>query len=371
MATVNAYGNVAASYAYDAFGQVTSASENFGGTTTWTNPYRSDGRDGVRYDGETGLYWMSVRAYDPALGRFLSRDPLGRIPLFFSDQPYVYGGNNPLVNVDPSGQRIVCDFGNCVGRAPTPPSPPKPTGGSGGGCHSDGSCGCYSNCGGGGKGGGGGSGNGKACPGSCTPQQAAPANTGCTRTCLQSIYSGLNDLYAAIAPFAVLSNWPTYLAGLGGVGSIAVGVLKGMGRLKGLPFIGAGAGAFLSTAVGVLWFMGDAVQAILNDITSMKQDINNAEINGDTWDPTIYSSFKQEELDRINHLQLAYAVGIGVGAILTLVLAVSSNPFAPIAAWASAGLAVGSLAAIVVGYHIKDELGVFYNTVEAAGGLSA
>jgi len=104
VALVDASGNPVASYSYDAFGQLTAASENFGGTTTWTNPYRYDGRDGVRYDGETGLYWMSVRAYDPTLGRFLSRDPLGRSPLFFSDQPYVYGGNNPLINVDPSGQ---------------------------------------------------------------------------------------------------------------------------------------------------------------------------------------------------------------------------------------------------------------------------
>ena len=76
---MDAQGNVAASYAYDAFGQLTAFRENFGGATTWTNPYRYDGRDGVRYDGETGLYWMSVRAYDPALGRFLSRDPLGRV----------------------------------------------------------------------------------------------------------------------------------------------------------------------------------------------------------------------------------------------------------------------------------------------------
>jgi RHS repeat-associated protein len=29
----------------------------------------------MRYDGENALYWMSVRAFDPALGRFLSRDP--------------------------------------------------------------------------------------------------------------------------------------------------------------------------------------------------------------------------------------------------------------------------------------------------------
>jgi RHS repeat-associated protein len=60
----------------------------------------------VRYDGETGLYWMSVRAYDPALGRFLNRDPLGRAPLFFGDQPYVYAGNNPLGNVDPLGMML-------------------------------------------------------------------------------------------------------------------------------------------------------------------------------------------------------------------------------------------------------------------------
>ncbi|MGH9553463.1 MAG: hypothetical protein ACRD3W_29040, partial [Terriglobales bacterium] len=45
----------------------------------------------------------------PVLGRFLSRDPLGRAPLFFSDQPYGYAGNNPLVYVDPSGQRIMSE----------------------------------------------------------------------------------------------------------------------------------------------------------------------------------------------------------------------------------------------------------------------
>lgn len=107
VALVDAQGNSVASYNYDAFGQLTSASENFGGNTTWTNPYRYDGQDGVRYDGETTLYWMSVRAYDPSLGRFLSRDPLNRVPLFFANQPYAYAGNNPLIKVDPSGRRIV------------------------------------------------------------------------------------------------------------------------------------------------------------------------------------------------------------------------------------------------------------------------
>lgn len=95
VALVDAQGNTAASYSYDVFGQLTSANENFGSGTTWTNPYRYDGHDGVRYDGETGLYWMSVRAYDPVLGRFLSRGPLGRDPLYFADEPYVYGDDVP------------------------------------------------------------------------------------------------------------------------------------------------------------------------------------------------------------------------------------------------------------------------------------
>ncbi|MEO7020730.1 MAG: hypothetical protein ABI234_11315 [Ktedonobacteraceae bacterium] len=46
-------GTVVASYSYDAFGALLSSSESF--PSGWSNPYR--------YDGEMGLYWMSVRAY--------------------------------------------------------------------------------------------------------------------------------------------------------------------------------------------------------------------------------------------------------------------------------------------------------------------
>ena len=94
VALVDSAGATVASYSYDAFGvpQAGGVAESF--ANGWTNPYRYDGKDRVRYDAETGLYWMSVRAYDPAIGRFLSRDPLGRAPLFFADQPYVYAGNN-------------------------------------------------------------------------------------------------------------------------------------------------------------------------------------------------------------------------------------------------------------------------------------
>lgn len=97
-------GAVVASYLYDSWGALTSSTETF--ANGWSNPYRYDGRDGARYDASDGLYWLSVRAYDPTLGRFLSRDPLGRAPLFgVNGNPYVYAGNNPLSNVDPSGQR--------------------------------------------------------------------------------------------------------------------------------------------------------------------------------------------------------------------------------------------------------------------------
>ena len=88
------------------------SSETIPNANGWVNPYRYDGRDGVRSDVATGLDWMAVRAYDPTLGRFLARDPLGRAPLVFADNPYVYAGNNPLSNVDPSGQYRAAGFGS-------------------------------------------------------------------------------------------------------------------------------------------------------------------------------------------------------------------------------------------------------------------
>src|SRR5579885_1383012 len=116
-------GTVVASYSYDAFGALTSSSENF--PNGWSNPFRYDGAQGVRYDSETGLYWMSVRAYDPTLGRFLSHDPLGRLAkLGLNTQPYVYAGNNPVNYTDPSGMLI---FRGTNGGGGEPPHTPTGT----------------------------------------------------------------------------------------------------------------------------------------------------------------------------------------------------------------------------------------------------
>lgn len=104
VALVDGSGNRVAEYGYDAFGVPTEVTESF--TNGWTNPYRYDGRDRVRYDAETGLYWMNARAYDPTLGRFISRDTWSHAPMVEAlVDPYVYAANNPLVNVDPSGHQ--------------------------------------------------------------------------------------------------------------------------------------------------------------------------------------------------------------------------------------------------------------------------
>jgi RHS repeat-associated protein len=83
--------NVVSSYVYDAWGTLTSSVE------TVANPIRFGGRE---YDSETGLYYNRARYYDPALGRFISEDPIG---LGGGINPYAYAGNDPVNAKDPFG----------------------------------------------------------------------------------------------------------------------------------------------------------------------------------------------------------------------------------------------------------------------------
>ncbi|MCL2083380.1 MAG: RHS repeat-associated core domain-containing protein, partial [Oscillospiraceae bacterium] len=81
-------GAVTHDYEYDPFGneRVSNASEN---------PYRFCGE---YYDVESGYVYLRARYYDPELGRFVNEDPA-----LDGDNWYVYCGNDPVNNVDPSG----------------------------------------------------------------------------------------------------------------------------------------------------------------------------------------------------------------------------------------------------------------------------
>ena len=98
---VNASGTEVASYTYDAWGKVLSAT----GSMANVNPirYRS-----YYYDTESGLYYLSSRYYDPEVGRFISADGLlGANQDLLSYNLFAYCSNNPVNCSDPTGQYVL------------------------------------------------------------------------------------------------------------------------------------------------------------------------------------------------------------------------------------------------------------------------
>jgi RHS repeat-associated protein len=92
---VDVHGNIVQGYQYDAFGA----------TGKDSNPSRYVAGGGVYSEDATGLQYMWNRWYDPQLGRFISRDPIG---FGGSDiNLYRYAGNNPVSWQDPFGLYLV------------------------------------------------------------------------------------------------------------------------------------------------------------------------------------------------------------------------------------------------------------------------
>ncbi len=92
---VDFYGNVAATYDYAPFGNVSAASP--AGTTVPANPLQWSSEI---YDSELDLVYYNYRHYSPSLGRFLSRDPIeeqGGVNL------YAFVENQILFQVDMLG----------------------------------------------------------------------------------------------------------------------------------------------------------------------------------------------------------------------------------------------------------------------------
>lgn len=90
-------GSVIARYEYSAFGEPLSVAE---GPAIEDFPMRFIGARGVRSDFSSGLIWMRERWYDPTLGRFISRDPVG---LNGGTNRYSYCFNDPINYIDPFG----------------------------------------------------------------------------------------------------------------------------------------------------------------------------------------------------------------------------------------------------------------------------
>jgi RHS repeat-associated protein len=95
-------GKVTDEYEYDAFGN----SFTKQGTTPNNYMYR-----GEQFDSDMGLYYLRARYYNPATGRFLSRDPEDGI----SNNPatlhkYLYVGGDPVNGIDPLGWEDIIEY---------------------------------------------------------------------------------------------------------------------------------------------------------------------------------------------------------------------------------------------------------------------
>jgi RHS repeat-associated protein len=91
IALTNSAGAIVEQYSYDPYGTTTASVSGF------DNPYQYTGREN---DGD-GLYYYRARYYAPAMGRFISEDPLELAS--GSMNFYAYVGNNPLMYTDPYG----------------------------------------------------------------------------------------------------------------------------------------------------------------------------------------------------------------------------------------------------------------------------
>jgi RHS repeat-associated protein len=100
----NSAGAVTDEYLYDAFGNSFTKT----GTTPNNYLYRAE-----QYDSDLGLYYLRARYYNPATGRFLSRDPEdGKATDPASLHKYLYAGGDPVNGIDPMGRESMLETGS-------------------------------------------------------------------------------------------------------------------------------------------------------------------------------------------------------------------------------------------------------------------
>jgi len=106
-----------AEYHYDAYGnhEVINYTDD---TIGDINPFRYRG---YYFDSETGWYYLNARYYSPTMSRFISSDELSILDKTKSQinglNLYMYCGDNPVMNVDPSGHFIFSLLAVVIGTA--------------------------------------------------------------------------------------------------------------------------------------------------------------------------------------------------------------------------------------------------------------
>ncbi|BEP61104.1 hypothetical protein GmRootV213_16580 [Variovorax sp. V213] len=124
-------GRVAWSARYKAWGEAREAISEAGRRAGLANPIRFQGQ---YFDAETGLHYNRHRYYDPASGRYVSRDPLG---LAGGRNLHVYAGNNPVRGIDPLGLVDINMFPHDEAIRKSADNIPNPPGGFTVGGHGD------------------------------------------------------------------------------------------------------------------------------------------------------------------------------------------------------------------------------------------
>ena len=96
-ALIDTDGNIAATYYYDAFGNILEQTGDVDNNITYA---------GYQYDEETGLYYLNARMYDPKIARFLQEDTYRGDPNDpLSLNLYTYCSNEPIMYADPTGHK--------------------------------------------------------------------------------------------------------------------------------------------------------------------------------------------------------------------------------------------------------------------------
>ncbi|GCE13356.1 RHS repeat-associated core domain-containing protein [Tengunoibacter tsumagoiensis] len=94
----NSTGQEVNAYTYDPYGNIISQQEQSGLNNPWKYA-------GGYYDSSTGLTKFGIRYYDPTVGHWTQRTPVGgSLQETLKGNPYGYADDNPVNEVDPSGR---------------------------------------------------------------------------------------------------------------------------------------------------------------------------------------------------------------------------------------------------------------------------